>query len=279
MKRFAALWVVGFILIPANALARGILPTPLPTPVVSPGDYQSRTYSTTFSTGDVPHLRAASAPQLTYTIRQGGEVFFTATGLGARESFKRKLRPGNYIAEVTVTSTFAPQVSAQDLTGWLEDQPSRSWDCGTATTSNELLNNIDPDLRHQAFLSSGFLRCFDPEGTGRVYSGSFTDYFWWDNDYHPEESDDIRLNLTSVADWSETQYMAFSVTAVNAPTVSRREYKKTRFGMTRAQVEEVFGNTTPVFYRKVKKGKLFIYDDHVLITYSANKVTNKRWTF
>lgn len=275
MERLIGLGIAVLMLIPATAQASW----EMPAPVVSPGDYKAKTYTTDFDPGNVDYdLEAYTSNNVVYSVQTDGRTLFTHTFDSPSDEFTKPLYPGTYTAQAVWTVTFKESVVLDVLNGSVA-YPS-GFECTTTETSRVSVNYSDGQLSH--YRVSGSVTCTESL-TGRTYHAAVTDFYLdADESFTPEqleESTSTYLTLTTPATWSQTQTKTFTVKAINGSTVSYDEYALIKKGMKRAKVERIFGNSSGVFYRKVKKGKLFIYDSNVYITYKNNKVTNTRYTF
>lgn len=259
------------MIIPATAQA-----WELPAPLVSPGDYKSKTYTTKFVPGNFDdEMVGTTSNKVVYSVLHQGRSLFSQTLDYTFEDFSKPLYPGNYTAQAVWTLTFTDRVLLDSLNG----SPSypTGFECSATETSREPVYYSDGDLNYYRVVGS--VTCTEAI-TGRIYYSDVNMGLDPDESFTPDEienSTSTYMTLTTPNTWSQTQTIPFTVKAVNSPTVSYDEYSLIKTGMKRSKVEKIFGNTSPVFYRKVKKGSLYIYGGSAYITYKNNKVTNTRY--
>lgn len=264
--------VIGLAVL-AVSLATPAYAWEVPTPVVGPGDYKSKWFPVTFEAGNVTHASSDVSNTVKMAVLYQGREIWSETndlnedGYSLSLTASKSLMVGSYDYQVTQNIEFSPTAYPFSL-------DYGQWSCTYNITRAEPSSSGSGN-----WYLWGDASCTDAQ-TGTVYAGVMNEH--WSPTATPsgtENAPEVKLTLQTPATWSGTKTVPFTVAAVNGPTVSYDEYSLIKKGMKRSKVERIFGNAAPVFYRKVKKGSLFIYDNHAYITYKNNKVTNTRWTF
>lgn len=234
-------------------------------PKVSPGDYYSKTYKTTFSVKGRSDARPVAEYDFNlWTVKRGGKTVVRHKADPVRPLIAQ-LAPGRYTAKRVNRYAWKP------TTTWGEADLVFQ-NCRVFTTQSTPLLSVLPSYRLEADVQCG--------SSPITYTGRFTvaDSVQPKADTYDVPRSTVMTYTGSRVEFADTARVSFRVRARNSPYITQREWRHIKIGMSRDSVERIIGSHGWAEYTSANVQVRGYRDDggyDYFVTYSNGRVFSK----